>query len=774
MNIYLYTIGKIVFLINLTAFCCSMYGQNAAVTIMVTDETGIPIPYATVVIKKLEDDAFVSGAITNEAGAFKLDTHELKNSSITISHIGFYAFHQEVLDACSFDLRTVELKKDITQIGDVTVLGQKTGIHNGINKVIYIPERRVINQSSTGYDVLSRVPNVHIEARNNQIKVGNSSHVLVLIDGVSSNQSLYSINPRDIERIELIKNPNASYASDVTSVINIILKNKFVDNLYVHLNGELSCLNPVNNSGSQMVYTSNKVKVFGGYQWNYFSYSNTKAHVYREDYDEDYIQKYNSVSDDGDQSTNKQIINGGIEIQASNNFNIHFSGSFSPSEYSNNKTSQVLIDNQNTLGYNVIDQLNLEASEQNYVLDLHHKLGKEQQYWELQNSLRFIDRERIGKLNTEESESSQVQREELTSSNWKTYASKFIFNQPIYDFAIVKTGVHYQYSKMNDEFLSNNDHSNLDYTEGRLRLFENLVLDFDKLSAQLSCGLERRNVDVDLQNTSQWYGLPTGFVKYQLNDRHSFSMLYNRRLSYPMYYMLVPFNYFSGDSLSVSVGNPELKPVQNNVFKISHDLELDDWDLNITTSLFYTYSKDKHDIQFANINGVLQSKWVNVGHTKSVGAGIDAYIYLFDCIDLGVECSGYYVSFPNHAYNGYVGDMYTYVDIELPLKMSLGVEAYLSTKEYDINGYYNQSSYIDNITFSKMLFKHHGKLSLVALNPFSSYKETEQHWDASFMEKAITTTDNSAICLRFSYAFNKNTMRNTYKKPLLDDQILNK
>nr|WP_321452162.1 TonB-dependent receptor [uncultured Carboxylicivirga sp.] len=773
MNLYLNTIGKIVFLINLTAFCCSVYGQNAAVTIKVTDETGIPIPYATVVIKKLDNVSIVRGAITNDAGIFKLDTLGLKNCSITISHIGYHAFHQEILTTNSFDLSIVELKKDITQLDDVTVLGRKAGIYNGINKVVYIPERRVINQSSTGYDVLSKVPNVHVEARNNKIKVGNSAHVLVLIDGVSSNQSLYSINPRDIERIELIKNPNASYASDVTSVINIILKNKFVDNLYVHLNGELSFLNPVNNSGAQMVYTSKKVKVFGGYQWNYFSYSNIKAHVYGEDYGEDYIQTYNSVSDDGGQSTNKHIINGGIEFQASNNFNIHFSGSFSPSEYSNNKSSDVLIDNENKTGYKVSDRLDLKVSDQNYVLNMHHKLG-EKQYWELQNSIRLIDRERIGRFITEESESSQVQREELTSSNWKTYASKFIFNQPIYDFAIVKTGVHYQYSKMNDKYISDNDHSHLDYREGRLRFFENLELDFNKLSAQLSCGLERRNVVNDLQKASQWYCLPTGFVKYKLNKIHSFNVMYNRRLSYPMYYMLVPFNYFSADSLSISVGNPDLKPVQNNVFKIGHDLELDDWDLNVSTSLFYTYSKDKHDIQFANINGVLQSKWVNVGHTKSVGVSIDAYIYLFDCIDLGVECSGYYVSFPNHAYNGYVGDMYTYVDIELPLKISLGVEAYLSTNEYDINGYYKHSAYFDNITLSKMLFKRRGKLSMVALNPFSSFNETEQHWDASFIEKSISKINSSAICLRFSYAFNKSTLHNMYHKSLLDDQILNK
>ncbi|MBR5652426.1 MAG: TonB-dependent receptor plug domain-containing protein [Bacteroidales bacterium] len=49
-------------------------------------------------------------------------------------------------------------------------------------------------------------------------------NVLVLVDGMYSSRSLTTINPDDVESVEVITNPRVEYDSEVANVLNIILK----------------------------------------------------------------------------------------------------------------------------------------------------------------------------------------------------------------------------------------------------------------------------------------------------------------------------------------------------------------------------------------------------------------------------------------------------------------------------------------------------------------------------------------------------------------------
>ena len=49
-------------------------------------------------------------------------------------------------------------------------------------------------------------------------------NVLVLVDGMYSLRSLTTINPDDVESVEVITNPRVEYDSEVANVLNIILK----------------------------------------------------------------------------------------------------------------------------------------------------------------------------------------------------------------------------------------------------------------------------------------------------------------------------------------------------------------------------------------------------------------------------------------------------------------------------------------------------------------------------------------------------------------------
>ena len=49
-------------------------------------------------------------------------------------------------------------------------------------------------------------------------------NVLVLVDGMYSSRSLTTINPDDVESVEVITNPRVEYDAEVANVLNIILK----------------------------------------------------------------------------------------------------------------------------------------------------------------------------------------------------------------------------------------------------------------------------------------------------------------------------------------------------------------------------------------------------------------------------------------------------------------------------------------------------------------------------------------------------------------------
>jgi len=741
---------------------CKGFSQDSKVFGKVVDSFGAPIAYATVLIKSTDNIAL--GAITNEDGFFTVDS--IPNGSFTavISHLRYEPYSVIISKESEGTIGKIILKQNTTKLDDITITANKPGIHYDHNKTIYVPDKGSFKDATSGFDILRKVPNVRVSAKDYQVKVGNNSNVLILINGTSSARSIFSINPKEIEKVELIQNPGAEYESDITSVINIVLK-KDNEGLYTYINGEYSLFNEVNNSAVQFVYNTNKTKVYGGYRLSHCVYESIINELLREDMSLEYKRTYQSVSEDGIIKLTKHLFNVGVDIQPSEKNTIQLSVSYIPSDYESERSSKVRITDGQELNYGTSECLSISASKQTYNANYKQYFRSKKQFLEVQNSVRFIDRDRNDeyKINSNPEQNSN-NRSELTDGSWITYASKVTYNDLINDNLKYRTGAHLQLSTMDDSHSSDNGASGMEYKEVRTHLFGSLEYSKSRYSIKTSVGGERRDIDIydgTIKNT-QWYFLPMISSRFKFNEQSFMSLYYNRRLSYPFYYMLVPFNYYSADSLSINSGNPALRPILYDILKLTHGLEVDDKDFYMTSSVVFTHSKDKHDIRYINNNGVLYNKWVNVGYSKSIGASIEAYFYLFDCLDVTVEGTSYYVFFPDSEYDGLISDFYACVDAELPWDLKLSAEAYLTSKEYDINGYYYHNPYFDSISLSKRLFNNKGRIKLVAINPFSWLKEKEEHWDDSFTETLKVEKQATALSLRFTYTFNrkKNTKRN--------------
>ncbi len=111
----------------------------------------------------------------------------------------------------------------------VVVKRKRAEVVDRIDRRIYDIKNDPDSQSGAAVDVLNKLPSVTVSPAG-RLALRGDSNVTVLIDGkypVNGNNTLQTLSAADIDRIEIITNPSAQYASDGTSgIINIITRKR--------------------------------------------------------------------------------------------------------------------------------------------------------------------------------------------------------------------------------------------------------------------------------------------------------------------------------------------------------------------------------------------------------------------------------------------------------------------------------------------------------------------------------------------------------------------
>ncbi|ESQ91287.1 hypothetical protein ABAC460_06895 [Asticcacaulis sp. AC460] len=112
----------------------------------------------------------------------------------------------------------------------ITIKARKPSVTNKIDRRVYDVSTSAQSAFATASDVLQRIPSVTIDPRG-RIALRGDPQVKVMIDGVESRSgALANLQASEIERIEVMTNPSAQFASDGSGgIINIILKKKRKD-----------------------------------------------------------------------------------------------------------------------------------------------------------------------------------------------------------------------------------------------------------------------------------------------------------------------------------------------------------------------------------------------------------------------------------------------------------------------------------------------------------------------------------------------------------------
>lgn len=768
----------IVFWISSITFQAQSQESTRNITGEIADSSGNPIQYATVSLAFDSKEHKLLGAITNSEGQFSIDSIPAEACNISISFVGYATRTLRLNASDSTNLGRITLCTNTINVESVTVTGLKTGVHNLIDRTVYIPNTRAAKAAATSYDLIEKVPGVSIRFKDMQIRIGNSFNVLVLVNGASSNQNLSSINPKNIERIEVIRNPTAEYGSETTNVLNIILKEKPTKGVTLAINTGYSFISPSNIANIQLGYAFKNIKLFGGFQLRMNSENRIKINTKRTEHDDEGIAMINSISNDGNFSSNNQQFQYGTDFKINNNTLLSFTGSLTPSNYNENATTftQLYLNSIPLWNFKTTNAAKFNAIQQNYNIYLKHEFSQPKQMLEINSDLMFLNRNRQNIYshidNPEETTNS---RKENTNNENRTNNIKLTYTQPLHTKWILRSGIQYYDRNIYNHFKDLTDDSYENYSEIRSTFFSNINYNGRNFSFKNGIGIEHSRISIynDEVVRHKYVFLPSASISYRLNKRHSLLLSYNQWLNYPHYLMLIPFIYHSGDSLSASIGNPNLKPARNGVVKLSHSLDIEEIELSLSYAAFYTHTTNKHELIYKLQDNVLINHWENTNWSESYGGSLESSIYILDAIDISVDANLYYSKFPNSKYNGLTAETFIGIEVSLPFQLNLGCETHISSKEHEPNGYYRESPYIDRIYLRKSIFKEKGSFTLIAIEPFLSIREEEMAWDKSFSDYTTTKHNGFALGFRFSYFFNQgNSVKRIEKESLIEEQSI--
>ncbi|MBT1707727.1 TonB-dependent receptor [Fulvivirgaceae bacterium PWU5] len=220
---------SIVFLLCLVA-----HGAFAQISGTLSTPAGEPVAFATVLILHTTDSTMAKGAMTTESGTFGISGVAEGRYFVRYSAIGYQTFDTPpfTLTASAYDLGTQVLTEDAQTLGEVVVQGERPLFEQTFDRTIVNVQSSVLTQGSTALQVLERSPGVYVDGRNQSLSLNGKSNVLVMLNGKPMRLPgaqvmalLNGMNGGDIEKIELLTTPPAQYDADGSGgMINIVLK----------------------------------------------------------------------------------------------------------------------------------------------------------------------------------------------------------------------------------------------------------------------------------------------------------------------------------------------------------------------------------------------------------------------------------------------------------------------------------------------------------------------------------------------------------------------
>lgn len=637
-----------------TSYAQGPQGKEVTISGVVQDKTGaVPLEYATITLTNVAPPNEVTGGITDFDGKFSF-----------LAPAGVYDIKIEFISFEPYELKAQKLFKD-TSLGkvgleisaatleEVTVIAEKTTVEYKLDKQIYNVGKDLTVSGASVSDVLDNVPSVSVDVEGNVALRGNDD-VRILINGkpsgligLSGTEALRQLPAESIERVEIITSPSARYdAEGSAGIINIILRRSKLQGLNGAVTANIGNFGTGGLSGN-VNYRTGDFNIFatGGY-----NIRGSEGNSLNSRFDDD-----NSLIEQSEFNRERGGLtaNVGVEYYLDDNTSITVATVIRDSNNENGSVNNI---SQTNEGVFIQSQRLAPETEEDNTKQLSLNFDKR---WENDGNLsiefqyedsqerEFTD---ISNITLNSDLAQELETNETLEDQTRLFA-QVDFVQPLGDNARFEAGYRGNLSELDTDFtvfdntldddnpdgdfLINTDLTNsLIYKENIHALYTQYGSKINKFNFLLGLRMEYTDIEIEQQTTSDFNSrdftnfFPTVNLNYELNEKETISLGYNRRIRRPRGFFLNPFpsrtsatNFFQG--------NPNLNPSLSNGLDFGY-LNRISKSLTLNGSIFFRRSEDIFQFVFLDtgettiVNGieedVLTRTPINLSRNDRIGA----------------------------------------------------------------------------------------------------------------------------------------------------------
>ncbi len=651
------------FLLSLQVISQSKSQNKGVVSGRVIDENSEAIPYATVSLLNQQAE-FVLGAISDEDGYFVIEEAPLETLVLEVSYLGFRKFSAEVplsKREKKIDVGAIDLAPDAQQLKEIEVTAEKSKYSLRLDKKVFEVGQDVLSQGGSAVEILDQVPLVTVDP-GGTIALRGNSQVQILINGrrsgLTMNNALDQIPSANIERVEVITNPSASFdASGSAGIINIVLKK----NKDEGFSGQVRAVAGVPAEYQIMPgvnYKNQNINLFGNVRWRYSDYNGIYT-TEQETYDGE-LTSYLSMQEDEDRHDD------GRSVYFGGDYYLDDDNSFTLAYYRNETkdTDVTLLDYR--LGSNGTDQRvitdgNSEENrsynqiEANYTHDF--ETEGEKLSIDFQND--FWDSTKDWLLETEEfsaaGENSRKIRTRSVASS-KDYVLQSDYSRPIGEHSRLKVGLKGENRIVSNEYLAELKQTELwenylgidndiDYAERIGAGYIEFGSQWKKIEWQLGLRGEMSAIEIDdaegsFADSKSYFNLfPSAFASMPLNAKTSIQASYSRRINRPNLWLLYPFQEITDFNMQ-QIGNPNLDPTYTDGFELAllHMREK----TTLSTAAYYKLHNDPFaDFLFEQDGGFI-AQVINIDQRDELGVELSVKQGVSEFLSISAEINAFH------------------------------------------------------------------------------------------------------------------------------------
>jgi outer membrane receptor for ferrienterochelin and colicin len=554
----------------------------------VLNEESSPLSFANIIVLDQEDSTLVKGDISNIDGVFAMNLNE-GNYILEVSMLGYTSVYQSLViaDRKTTSLVPIQMSGNATLLEGVTVTAKKALFEKKVDRIIVNVQANAINKGNTVLNVLRSSPGLMVS--NDAITMAGKQGVRIMLngkiirmplDGVM--QMLEGMSAANVESIELITNPGAQYEAEGNAgFINIVLTESPNRGWIANVGATIGMNQNINTgTNASLQYRGRKLSANVNYSFNY----NKNEQIWNvlQSNEIDNFRTFTDSKTNRLSQVQTQNLNLGLTYLLSPKTELSFSLTGLQSlnrQNDTNRADQVFsVDSTLAMKSGIVEPnqwLNGSSS-----IGINHKLSTTSNLKVFYDHLRYQNRQVADyDLEFTSNNTSELLRSKLNTT--KTTPILFHVFSADYDVILnpnlsISAGGRIALSTFEnavDVDLTGFPIYDLGAIEPKTFLDENIAAGYSQFTyvanANLTIegGLRYERTTTDIRNAQlesvverdygNWF--PTANITYKFNEKTSFQLVYNRRITRPTFNDLAPFVFFQNPSTLIQ-GNSELLP----------------------------------------------------------------------------------------------------------------------------------------------------------------------------------------------------------------------